>query len=138
MQIYHDIGIPRPKRHDIEIPQAKNCKIEIRELKYHDIQKQGQLNHDIVITRHFFRRQKTATSRFQDQKPTTPSFCGVLTLMVPDTVWSYPKIYFGSKNLEKSLWEFIFLTLLSQINFQEFFRDMEPRFLQGLFLNSLA
>ena len=69
MQIYHDIGIPRPKRHDIEIPQAKNCKIEIRELKYHDIQKQGQLNHDIVITRHFFRRQKP---RHRDSKTKNP------------------------------------------------------------------
>ena len=63
--LYHDIEIPRPKNHDIEILRPKNCNIE--------------------IPRQFFRGQKAAISRFQDQKATTSSFCGILTLMPPDT-----------------------------------------------------
>ena len=54
---------------------------------------------DIVIPRHFFRGQKTTTSRFQgwktttsrfqDQKATTSNSCVILTLMSPDTrtIW---------------------------------------------------
>ena len=55
----HDIWIPRPKSRNIEIP------------------------------RHFFRVQKATTSRFQDQKATTSSFCGILTLMSPNTFSRY-------------------------------------------------
>ena len=52
--------------------------------KKNDIEKQRQLSHDIVIPRHFFRGRKATTSRFQDQKVTTSSFCRILTLMPPD------------------------------------------------------
>ena len=69
--IYHDIRIPRPKNHDIEI----------QGLKHHDIEKWRQISHSIVIPRHFFRGKKGMTLWFQDQKPTTLSFCGILTLM---------------------------------------------------------
>ena len=64
--IYNDIGISRPKSHNIEIPRPKNCDVEIWGLKHHNIEKRRQLSHDIVIPRHFFRRQKATTSRFQD------------------------------------------------------------------------
>ena len=77
------------------ILRPKNCNIEIRGLKHHGIKKQRHLSHDIVIPRHFVRGQiamtlifqswKTATLRYQDQKATTVSFCGVLTLMLSDT-----------------------------------------------------
>ena len=53
--IYHDIGIPRPKKHDIEIPRPKNRGIEIWGLKHHSIKKQRQINHGIVIPSCFFR-----------------------------------------------------------------------------------
>ena len=60
--IYHHIEIPRPKNYDIEIPRPKNRDIDIRRLKNHDIEKRRQLRHDIVISSHFFRGQKAATS----------------------------------------------------------------------------
>ena len=67
-----------------EIRILKNHGIEIRGLKRQNIEKREQLNHDIVILRHFFRRRKTTQWRFQDWKTTTLSFCGFLTLMPPD------------------------------------------------------
>ena len=93
--IYLDIGTPRKKSHDNEVPRPKNCNIEIRgRLKHHNIKKQSQLNHDMVIASHFSRGQKattlrfqdwkTTTSRFQDQKATTLSFCGIWPLFPPD------------------------------------------------------
>ena len=77
----------------MEIPGAKNHDIKIRRLKHHGIEKQitkslhcdskaffrGQKSHNIEIP-----RLKTTTSRFQDQKATTLSFCGFLTLMLLD------------------------------------------------------
>ena len=68
--IHHDIEIPRLKSHDIEIPRPKS----------HDIEKRRQISHDIVIPRRFFRGQKATTSRFQDEKATKSSSCGILTL----------------------------------------------------------
>ena len=82
--IYHDIGIPRAKNHDVEIPRPKNRDIEIRGLKHHGIEKWRQISHGIVIPRCFFRVEKATISRFQDQKATTSSSCGILTLMPPD------------------------------------------------------
>ena len=80
----HDIEIPRPKNHDIEIPRPKNRDIEIRGLKHHGIEKWRQISHGIVIPRCFFRVEKATISRFQDQKATTSSSCGILTLIPPD------------------------------------------------------
>ena len=60
----HDIKIQRQKSYNFEIPGPKNCDIDIRGLKLHDIEKGRQLSHGIVIPRHFFRGQKSATSRF--------------------------------------------------------------------------
>ena len=57
----------KKKSHEIEVPRPKNCDIEIRgRLKHHNIEKQSQLSHDIMIASHFFRGQKATTLRFQD------------------------------------------------------------------------
>ena len=76
--------------------RTKNRNIFIQGLKHHDIEKRTQLSHDIVIPGHFFQREKITASRFrdwettilrfQDQKATTSTFSGVLTLMSPDMV----------------------------------------------------
>ena len=88
----HNIRILRPKSNDIEIPGPKNCDINSRRLNTMT-SRNRQLNHYIVIPRHFFRGQKAATLRFQDwinttlrfqdQKATASSLCRILTLMAP-------------------------------------------------------
>ena len=100
--IYHDIGIPKPKNHDIKIPRPKNHDIEIRGLNHQDIEKWRQISQDIVIPRHFFRGQKATSSRFQDQKATTLSSCGILTLMPPDRILAEQSEYHGIVEHEKS------------------------------------
>ena len=96
--IYHDIRIPRPKNHDIEI----------QGLKHHDIEKWRQISHSIVIPRHFFRGKKGMTLWFQDRKPTTLSFCGILTLMT-----SYQGAYGWEFCRNLMLWPFGLEILMS-------------------------
>ena len=100
--IYHDITTLRPKYHDIEIPRPKNCDIEIWGPKHHNIKKWRQRTQDIMILRHFFTGRKAETSRFQNQKVTTLSFCGILTLMPHDKHWWYSRTLTEHRNTDKS------------------------------------
>ena len=74
--IYHDIGISRPKNHNIDVPKTKNRGIEIRGLKHNGIEKRRQLSHETLILGHFFKGQKATTLGFQDLKATTSRFQG--------------------------------------------------------------
>ena len=76
----------KPRHRDFKTKKPRHPDLGTKTPRHREME---TIKSDIVIPRRFFRGLKATTSRFQDQKATTSSSRGILTLMSPDSDTSF-------------------------------------------------